>query len=81
MSPRIETFDGAKNINISLHDGGSLERIIVYRMVRLCGGAHEISGTEAPLFLHGWGKGWWSRGWWGRWWGRGGWLGRGWWGG
>ena len=23
-------------------------------MSRLCGGAHEISGIKAPLFLHGW---------------------------
>ena len=28
--------------------------LIVYRMGRLCGGAHEISGIKAPLFLHGW---------------------------
>ena len=27
---------------------------IVYRMGRLCGGAHEISGIPAPLWLHGW---------------------------
>ena len=27
---------------------------IVYQMGRLCGGAHEISGIKAPLFLHGW---------------------------
>ena len=26
-------------------------------MGRLCGGAHEISGIKAPLFLHGWGGG------------------------
>ena len=23
-------------------------------MGRLCGGAHEISGIKAPIFLHGW---------------------------
>ena len=23
-------------------------------MGRLCGGAHEISGIQAPIFLHGW---------------------------
>ena len=23
-------------------------------MARLCGGAHEISGIPAPLWLHGW---------------------------
>ena len=23
-------------------------------MCRLCGGAHEISGIKAPIFLHGW---------------------------
>ena len=26
----------------------------LYRMGRLCGGAHEISGIKAPLFLCGW---------------------------
>ena len=40
--------------------------LIDYRMGRLCGGAHEMSGIKAPLFLHGgwledsWGGwGWW----------------------
>ena len=28
--------------------------LIVYQMGRLCGGAHEISGIKAPIFLHGW---------------------------
>ena len=28
--------------------------IFVYQMGRLCGGAHEISGIKAPIFLHGW---------------------------
>ena len=28
--------------------------MIVYQMGRLCGGAHEISGIKAPIFLHGW---------------------------
>ena len=40
-----------------------------------CGGAHEISGIKAPLFLRGWGRGWWGGvrgwvvvgGWWGEW--------------
>ena len=41
-------------------------------MGRLCGGAHEISGIKAPLFLHGgwlagswggWVVGWWLEGW------------------
>ena len=27
--------------------------IIVYQSGRLCGGAHEISGIKAPLFLRG----------------------------
>ena len=66
--------------------------LIVYRMGRLCGGAHEISNIKAPIFLRGWvgaggvsggvGKvrwvvvGW---GWWGGcWWGRGGGEGGGW---
>ena len=30
------------------------QTIIVYRMGRLCGAAHEISGIKAPIFLHGW---------------------------
>ena len=29
-------------------------RLIVYQMGRLCGGAHEISGIKAPIFLRGW---------------------------
>ena len=35
-------------------------------MGRLCGGAHEISGIKAPIFLCGWGGwgGWWWSGWW-----------------
>ena len=45
--------------------------IIVYRIGRLCGGAHEMSGIKikAPLFLHGGvggggvGWDWWGRGW------------------
>ena len=28
--------------------------IFVYRMGRLCGGVHEISGIKAPILLHGW---------------------------
>ena len=28
--------------------------IIVYQMGRLCGGAHEISGIKAQIFLCGW---------------------------
>ena len=31
-----------------------LDDIIVYQMGRLCGGAHEISGIKAQIFLHGW---------------------------
>ena len=35
--------------------------LIVYQMGRLCGGAHEISGIKAPLFLHGgWLEGFWD---------------------
>ena len=38
-------------------------------MGRLCGGAHEISGIKAPIFLCGWGvvvgRWWWSEGGWG----------------
>ena len=32
----------------------SIFPFIVYQMGRLCGGAHEISGIKAPIFLHGW---------------------------
>ena len=35
-------------------------------MGRLCGGAHEISGIKATIFLHGWvgvGDLWWWGGW------------------
>ena len=28
--------------------------LIVYQMGRLCGGAHEISGIKAQIFLRGW---------------------------
>ena len=28
--------------------------IFIYQMGRLCGGAHEISGIKAQIFLHGW---------------------------
>ena len=28
--------------------------IFVYQMGRLCGGAHEISGIKALIFLRGW---------------------------
>ena len=28
--------------------------LIVDQMGRLCGGAHEISGIKAQIFLHGW---------------------------
>ena len=37
---------------------------IVYRMDRLYGEAHEISGIKAPIFLYGWVQGGW---WWGGW--------------
>ena len=33
---------------------GTKNQTFVYRMGRLCGGAHEISGIKAPLFLQGW---------------------------
>ena len=32
----------------------SLKILIVYQMGRLCGGAHEISGIKAPIYLHRW---------------------------
>ena len=34
----------------------NISTLIVYRMGRLCGGAHEISGIKAPLFsvVGGW---------------------------
>ena len=31
--------------------------LVVYQMGRLCGGAHEISGIKAQIFLHGWVQG------------------------
>ena len=66
--------------------GNNMEWIIVYQMGRLCGGAHEISGIHAPLFLHewvvggfmGWVVGGWCcvmGGWWGGWNGGGEWVG------
>ena len=57
-------------------------------MGRLCGGAHEISGIPAPLWLHGWVVvdfigwvggcwcGWWWDGWCGGWHACEGWVGR-----
>ena len=53
------------------------ELFFVYRMARLCEGAHEISGIPAPLCLCGWvvlgsrglGGGWGGRVWYGRGWG------------
>ena len=30
------------------------DNLVVYQMGRLCGGAHEISGIKAQIFLHGW---------------------------
>ena len=61
----------AKGISIK-HD------FIVYRMGRLCGGSHEISGIKAPIFLHMWvGGGGWRWGWWGGWCGLGGGVGGG----
>ena len=33
---------------------GTENQIFVYQMGRLCGGAPEISGIKAPLFLHWW---------------------------
>ena len=52
------------NMNSFTHMNIS-EIIFVYRMGRLCEGAHEISGIKAPLFLCWWVVGWgWS---WGRW--------------
>ena len=51
-------------------------------MGRLCGGAHEISGIKAPLFLCGWVGVGWIMGWVGVEWGGGGGVGVvGWWGG
>ena len=33
---------------------GMEDQIFVYQMGGLCGGAHEISGIKAKLFLCGW---------------------------
>ena len=43
-------------------------------MGRLCGGAHEISGIKAQIFLRGWVGGGRVGWWWGGW----GWVGVGW---
>ena len=40
----------------------TLHHFIVYQMGRLCGGAHEISGNKAPIFLCGWVGVWVGRG-------------------
>ena len=49
-------FPSGEGSNLIL--GISMENhIFIYRMGRLCAGAHEISGIKAPLFLHGWGGG------------------------
>ena len=32
----------------------ALHALIVYQMGTVCGGAHEISGIKAPIFLSGW---------------------------
>ena len=56
--------------NLILGTGTENQIFIFYQMGRLCGGAHEISGIKAPLFLCGgdgwvcWG-GWLFLGWWG----------------
>ena len=39
--------------NLILGTGTENQIFIVYRMGRLCGGAHEISGIKAPLFFCG----------------------------
>ena len=45
--------------NLILEAGMKNQIFIVYQMGRLCGGAHEISGIKAPLFLCGGVGGWW----------------------
>ena len=37
-----------------LNTGHKHKNLIVYQMGRQCGGAHEMSGIKAPLFLCGW---------------------------
>ena len=44
-------FGGGSNLILGT---GTENQIFVYQMGRLCGGAHEISGIKAPLFLQGW---------------------------
>ena len=39
---------------MSVVDYITYQLIFVYQMGRLCGGAHEISGIKAPIFLCGW---------------------------
>ena len=36
----------------AIFDGNTI--LVVYQMGRLCGGAHEISGIKAQIFLRGW---------------------------
>ena len=37
-----------------LHTNVDIYLFFVYQMGRICGGAHEISGIKAPLFLCRW---------------------------
>ena len=41
---------GGSNLILGI---GTENHIFVYQMGRLCGGAHEISGIKAPIFLRG----------------------------
>ena len=47
MNTLLETLDQDCTLNLQ-------NTFIVYQMGRLCGGAYEISGIKALIFLHGW---------------------------
>ena len=61
----VHIFGHSLNQQIFPEQGILSKNLIVYQMGRLCGGAHEISGIKAPIFLRGWvGGGWWDQLWW-----------------
>ena len=57
------TFQNQRQDFIGIAPKKNASKFIAYRMGRLCGGAHEISGIKAPLFLCGG----WLEGSWGGW--------------
>ena len=55
---RFKDMDLVEPVHIfgfsNIHTFGPSISLIVYQMGRLCGGAHEISGIKAIIFLRGW---------------------------